>query len=464
MEDVSQGTPHSVPIRLLPIDEPLRAEIRVPGDKSISHRALFLAGVNRGSTMLHGLAPGADVRSTIDVLTRLGVAIEVDGDEARIQAANPRELSADIRKDVTDLYCGNSGTTARLLCGYLAGERGLYRITGDESLSSRPMDRVVDPLASMGMEISATAGHLPIHANVSRAASMHADRPFECDASSAQVHAAVLLAALRSGVPASVRRTAPMRDHTLRMLRLFGFEFTTREVGGNPVDSLVPATRTADVTIAIPGDISSAAFWIAGALAVPGSRVHIPQVGLNPSRSAFLLAARAMGGMIDISIDSGGIEPSGTVTVVGARSLAGIEIDEHHPLYPVQLLIDELPILALLGAVASGRTVVRGARELRTKETDRIAGIVTLLNGLGIRVDEFDDGFVVEGGQRILGGEVDSRGDHRLAMVAGIASLVSEGPVIVSNASVAAVSYPSFWSDLERITGRANPRNDTGPS
>lgn len=462
MSEITPGIAPSKTIRLHRVDGPLRGEIRVPGDKSISHRALFLGGLNHGSTTLQGLAPGADVGSTMEVLAHLGVRMEVVGHVTRIQRSEP--VLPPVREQVvpTELYCGNSGTTARLVAGYLAGREGVYRITGDESLTSRPMERVVEPLRRMGLRISSTSGHLPVTVIAQSGTLTTAESAPVLDAASAQVHAAIALAALSLKAPVSIRRTAPMRDHTLRLLRLFGIELETRDVDGFQVDTIPPAEIAADVSLTIPGDFSSAAFWAAAALLVPGSRIRIASVGLNTSRIAFLHAIRAMGGKVEITVHDDSIEPGGSVTVSGDGTLTGIEIDAQHHLHPVPLMIDELPLLALLGARARGQTVVRGAQELRTKETDRIAGIVALLRSLGVEIQELEDGFIVNGPQSIHGGSVDPRGDHRLAMVAAIASLVVREPVDIVNPEVASISYPSFWSQLERLAGRANPRNDTG--
>lgn len=438
--------------------------MRLPGDKSISHRALFFGGLNQGSTTLRGLAPGEDVRSTMKVLKRLGVTSTTVQSGVQLQRSS-------IRAHLGDLYCGNSGTTARLLAGYLAGEEGTYRITGDTSLSSRPMERIVQPLQRMGIDITSMNGLLPITVNSHGSARAVATGPaawrdsadrIVLDAASAQVHAGIVLAAIRSNTRIAVRRTAPMRDHTLRTACLFGLDISADSESGFPVDIIAADVIDRDVDFEIPGDVSSAAFWVVAALLVPRSQLRLRSVGLNPTRTTFLGALRAMGADLSWTPDDG-IEPSGTIDVAGGPRLNGLDFSGNGGPFPIGLMIDELPLLALVAARARGRTVVRGATELRNKESDRVAGLVSLMRNLGVVIEEFNDGFALDGPQRIEGGVVDPRGDHRLAMLAGIASLISNGPVDVLDSNVAAVSYPSFWSELERLTGRAIPRNDAAP-
>jgi 3-phosphoshikimate 1-carboxyvinyltransferase len=416
------------------------------GDKSITHRALFLGGINRGRTRIVSPSLAADCRSTRAFVTALGYDIrDVDGgwliDGARADPGG-RELLLD---------CGNSGTTARLGLGFLTGESGRFMVTGDSSLLLRPMERVATPLRNLGATIETTNGRLP--AMVRADTKLRGSEEAIVDVASAQVHAALALAALRSERGISLRRTASMRDHTLRMLELFGA--IAPGATEAEIDRIRPLEIDRDVEVGVPGDISSAAFFICAALLVPGSILTIESVGLNPSRIAFLRALREMGADLEWSVEEGDLqEPVGRVVARHGGELRGIDLSDSGIAagIPVSGMIDELPLLALMGCVASGRTIIRGARELRVKESDRISATRALLGALGLESSEHEDGFEMEGPQIIQGGDVvDHHGDHRLCMMAAVAALAARNPVTIPAPETASVSYPGFWNELARI-------------
>ena len=412
--------------------------VRVPGDKSISHRALILGALARGHTTIRGLAPGEDCQSTRRCLAALGVAIresaESDGLAWHVEG---RGLGG-LRPPPGPLDAGNSGTTARFLMGVLAGHPFSVTLVGDASLSRRPMRRVADPLGLMGARIETTGGCLPVTVTGGRLRAV----TYQASVPSAQVKSAVLLAGLHAeGVTAVVERQ-PTRDHTERALAAFGADIA---IDGPRVSVRGGGALTAaDVTV--PGDPSSAAFWAAAAAGIPGASVVIEGVGLNPSRTSFLGILERMGALVDVRPDDSlGPEPSGTVTVAHA-ALRAVEVD------PAQVpgLIDELPALAALATHGGGLSVT-GAGELRVKESDRIAALVAGLRALGADAQELADGFRITGGRRLTGGAADAVGDHRLAMAFAIAALGADGESLIRGAESVAVSYPAFFDTLEGL-------------
>ncbi len=414
----------------------LRGRARVPGDKSISHRYAILSALASGSSRLAGYSPGADCQSTLACLHQLGVDV-ARGPEGALTLLG-RSLGG-LRSSAAPLDAGNSGTTIRLLAGVLAGHAFTSRLAGDASLSRRPMRRVLDPLARMGARVEATDGHPPIV--VSGGGLRGID--FVPDVPSAQVKSAVLLAGLHADGTTSVTEPAATRDHTERALAAFGVELdraaTRAAVRGGQ--------RLSACDLVIPGDFSSAAYWLVAAAALPGSRVEIADVGLNPTRTALLGVLRRFGARVDVeetSHEAG--EPRGVVIVEADRAGA-VEIlpDE------VPALIDELPAIAAL-ATQGGEVRVSGAAELRIKESDRIATLVAGFRALGIEADERQDGFVVHGGGAgARGGAADACGDHRMAMAFAIAALGARRASIVEGAESVAVSYPAFFETLERL-------------
>ena len=413
--------------------------LRVPGDKSVSHRALILGALATGRTVIRGLAPGGDCRSTRACLGALGVRLdevqERDGPVWHIAGRGLGGLSA----PGAPLDAGNSGTTARFLIGVLAGHRFTATLTGDASLSRRPMRRVADPLARMGARIETTDGHLP--ATVVGGALRGIT--FEMPVASAQVKSAVLLAGLHADGVTTVVEPGETRDHTERALALFGAAVA---VDGRRVSvSGGGVLRAAEVTV--PGDPSSAAFWAAAAAAVPGAEVIIEGVGLNPTRTAFLGVLARMGARVDVVADRNpASEPVGTV-VVRHAGLGPVEIQP----WEVPGLIDELPALAAAATHRGGGLSVTGAAELRVKESDRIAALAAGMRALGAEIEEWPDGFRIGGGRPLAGGAADAVGDHRLAMAFAIAALGASGDSRILGSDAVDVSYPGFFEALEEL-------------
>jgi len=421
----------------------VRGRLRVPGDKSISHRYAILAGLAQGASDISNFAPGADCRSTVACLRQLGVDIAEPTDGAlTIQGVGIGGLRAPAR----DLDAGNSGTTMRLMAGVVAGHPFTSRFVGDASLSRRPMRRVMDPLQQMGARLEAVDGHAPLTVH---GGGLHGIA-YLTPVPSAQIKSAVLLAGLHANGTTTVTEPAETRDHTERALRAFGGH---AHVSGRTVQ-VAGGERLAGQRLEVPGDFSSAAFWLVAAAAIPGSRVEIEGVGLNPTRTHLLSVLRRFGAVVDVrpaKADGVGGEPQGTVVVEHARSeRLVIGPDE------VPALIDELPAIAALGAFG-GEVTVSGAAELRVKESDRIAALVAGFRALGIDADEQPDGFTVHGsaGPRTTAARVaDARGDHRMAMAFAIAALGSERPSTIDGADSVAISYPTFFETLEQLTAR----------
>jgi 3-phosphoshikimate 1-carboxyvinyltransferase len=403
---------------------------RVPGDKSISHRALMLGALAEGETRISGLLEGADCLATAGAMKALGAIVErTASGEWRIAGRGAAALAAPAQP----IDCGNSGTAARLLMGVLAARPGTATLTGDESLSRRPMRRVAEPLARMGARIE-LGGNGTLPARVTGNARLAA-LDVRLEVASAQVKSALLLAGAAAGAPVRISSPATTRDHTERMLRTFGAEVHAE---GDAV-RLARGARLVATTIEVPGDLSSAAFLLGAAALVPGARLTVTRVGLNPTRTGFLALLERLGARVEVAIrDTPGGEPVGDVTVEG-RELRGIDI----PAELVPLAIDELPLVMVLAAAAAGRTRLRGAGELRVKESDRIAGVAAGLVALGIQVESHADGLDVLGG-RLAQGTVDSRGDHRLAMAFAVAAVRADGPIRVLGSRFIDTSFPGF--------------------
>jgi 3-phosphoshikimate 1-carboxyvinyltransferase len=433
-----------------PASRPLDGTLVPPSDKSITHRALFFGALNRGTTTILNPSGSADCRSTRALLEALGYAIGdregivIDG---AVRSAHAPELELD---------CGNSGTTARLALGFLTGERGSFTLTGDDSLMRRPMERVAAPLRLLGARVETSEGRLPARIVAAReipGSPAHG----VINVASAQVHTALVLAGLRSRAGVALSRTADMRDHTLRLLAHLAPTAIHTDLCTPryrpAVDVIRPVPLEHDATIHIPGDLSAAAFFVTAALLVPGSHLVIEQVGLNPTRTAFLAALRAMGAHVSWSVTEEDPEPIGRIEVEYTPRLAPVELGEDAGTISVAEMMDELPLLALVASRAEGRSTVSGAAELRVKESDRIAATGAVLRALGIAIEESEDGFTVAGPQRIHpAGRIDHHGDHRLCMLAAVAALASDVPVTVPAPEAAAVSYPGFWRDLARFT------------
>ncbi|HEY3043528.1 MAG TPA: 3-phosphoshikimate 1-carboxyvinyltransferase [Vicinamibacterales bacterium] len=436
--------PSSTAVTIAPARR-IQGRLQVPGDKSISHRYALLAALAEGTSELTNFSPGADCRSTLFCLQRLGVDI-TDGAAGSVTVMG-RGVGR-LCSPSGPLDAGNSGTTMRLMAGVVAGHPFSSRFVGDASLSGRPMRRVIQPLEQMGARIEATDGHAPfvVHGAQLQAIAHHPDVP------SAQVKSAVLLAGLHADGTTSVLEPAATRNHTERALEAFG---GTVSVNGLTV-SVAGRQRFVARRLSVPGDFSSAAFWLVAAAAIPGSRIEIEHVGLNPTRTALLDVLRRFGARVDVAIDAGAAttndgEPHGTILV------------EHDRVHPIEIrpdeipgLIDELPAIAALAA-HGGHVTVSGAAELRVKESDRIAALVAGFRALGLDADERPDGFMVAGGtvasgRRPKGGVADARGDHRMAMAFAIAALAADKPSTIDGADAVVISYPGFFDTLSRLT------------
>lgn len=418
--------------------------VRVPGDKSISHRFAMLAAVADGQTRLTGYAPGADCAATLACVEALGAHVVRQGPgEIVIDGLGRRGLKAPSRP----LDAANSGTSMRLLSGLLAAHRFTSVIGGDASLSRRPMRRVIEPLTRMGASFESHGGCPPLTIH---GADLHAIA-HEPQVPSAQVKSAVLLAGLHADGRTTVKEPTPTRDHTERALEAFG----ARVVHDGDIVAVEGGQHLHGIAAAVPGDISSALFWLALAGGTPDSDLVIDGVGLNPSRTAVFEVLRRAGVVLDLPGDTSkdlpfAGEPSGAIRV-RFGSPRSFEVTPAE----VPLMIDEIPGLAAMAAMQAGvEMTVRGAGELRVKESDRISMLARGFGALGIRVDEYDDGFTVHGGPP-AGGEADAAGDHRLAMAFAIAGSRARGPVHISGADAVSVSYPGFFADLERIAAGA---------
>lgn len=413
----------------------IRGEIRLPGDKSIAHRALILGAIARGDHTIEGLPGSEDIRSTVSCLERLGARIETrPGGLVRVRPGTYPSRAP--------LFAGNSGTTARLLAGLAAGRPAEVTIDGDDSLRRRPMERVADPLRRMGASITTAAGGtLPMTV---RGGSLRAVvcRP---TVPSAQVKTAVLIAGLFADGDTIVEEPLPTRDHTERLLRAMGAPIRAAE----GVVALRGPVELRGVGVTIPGDVSSAAFFAAAAACLPDSEVVLRGVGVNPTRTGFLDTLSRMGARIDRENETRHLEEPAADIIARHADLRGISVSPEE----VPGLIDELPLLAVVATQAEGETILRGARELRVKESDRIDAVVTNLLRLGARVEALDDGFVIRGPCRLRGARVFSFGDHRIAMAMAVAALLAKGETVIEGSETAAVSYPGFFDDLRKLLG-----------
>ena len=441
----------------------ISGSLRVPGDKSISHRYALLAAIADGRSTIANYAPGADCASTLACITALGAIVSRtpaprDGEPplVTIDGRGLRGLQAAPR----DLDCGNSGRTMRMLSGVVAAHPFISTLVGAASLSRRPMRRIIGPLTQMGAAITAAAGDRPpVRIEGGHLAGIH----FAPDTPSAQVKSAVLLAGLQASGETSVLEPASTRDHTERALKAFGATVntdpstrprsasqTSNSLRAGALITLEGGQRLRGTNLTVPGDISSAAFWAVAAAALPGGDVSIDHVGLNPSRAALLDVLKRFGADIELTVDDHvNGEPIGRLRIRHGRMtdlvIAPDEVPE---------VIDELPVLATLGTYG-GSVTVSGASELRVKESDRIAELVAGLRAMGADADERPDGFQVRAGRRLTGGKVHAKHDHRLAMAFAIAALGASGPSMIEGADAVAVSYPAFFDDLDRLARRS---------
>jgi 3-phosphoshikimate 1-carboxyvinyltransferase len=423
----------------------IRGALRPPPDKSISHRALLLAAMSEGRVRLENVLRAADVDSTLAAVQVLGA--KVASREARGAGVDLELTGAGlrgVREPEGSIDVGNAGTLLRLLPGWLAGQaRGSWTLDGDESIRRRPVDRIAEPLRRMGATVECREGRLPpLVVGGSKLTGIR----FELPVASAQVKSCVLLAGLLARGETTVVERLPSRDHTELMLETAGVP--VQRAGGAVSVGPIERLRLDEVTV--PGDFSSAAFMVAAATLVPGSELRIEGVGVNPTRTGLLDVLERMGAAVELTERRTlGAEPVADLVQRHAE-LRGTTVSGDE----VPLLIDELPLVALLGAFADGATVVEGAQELRHKESDRIATVVHGLSALGARIEARPDGFAVEGGGSLRGGAIEAAGDHRLAMLGAVAGLASQTGVELLGAETAAVSYPGFFDDLASVTRR----------
>lgn len=413
----------------------LRGTIRVPGDKSISHRSIIFGSLATGETKVYDILRGEDVLSTIQVFRDLGVSIQDDGDVIRIQGVGFQGLQV----PTAPLDMGNSGTSIRLISGVLAGQDFSVTMVGDDSLSKRPMDRVAIPLRQMGVEIAGQGERdcPPLHEK-----GTHQLHPihYRLPVASAQVKSALIFAALQAEGESTIIEKEKTRDHTEDMIRQFGGEI---QVDGKTIH-IQGGQEFKGQTVIVPGDISSAAFWLVAGLILPDSEIKIEHVGINQTRTGILDVIQEMGG--DLIIDDRDEKAVSASLTVKTSSLKGIRIDGEL----IPRLIDELPIIALLATQTNGQTVIADAEELRVKETDRIQVVADSLNAMGANVVPTEDGMIITGPTPLHGADLETFGDHRIGMMAAIAALlVRDGTVVLDRAEAINTSYPSFFEDLE---------------
>lgn len=419
----------------------------LPADKSVSHRAAIFAALGEGESEIVGFSDAEDPYSTLACLRALGVEWEerpdtLGADGTPSLFVRGRGL-AGLAEAAAPLNCGNSGTTMRLLAGLLASRPFASTLEGDASLSSRPMGRIADPLRQMGARVEMTDGHAPLTVRGGGLRGI----TYRLPVASAQVKSAVLLAGLSASGTTTVVEPVPTRDHTERMLGL-----DVLDVGGARHVSVEGGTTVPARQYVVPRDVSAAAFFLVAGSIAEAATIQLTGVGLNPTRSGVLDVLRVMGADVRVSNErERGGEPLADLRVEAPGGLVGVEIGGAI----VPNLIDEIPVLAVAAACAEGRTVIRDAAELRVKETDRIAGTAAFLRAMGAAVEERPDGLIIEGRAPLRGAEVDSLGDHRLAMAAAVAALAASGPTTIRGAEAAAVSFPGFWEALESVAAGA---------
>ena len=421
----------------------LEGEIVLPGDKSISHRAAILNSLASGKAGIANFAPGKDCRSTVSCLRALGVEIRQEGPYSRPTLLVSGAGKDGLKEPANVLSAGNSGTTMRLLGGLLSSQPFLSIITGDASLRSRPMGRLIKPLRAMGAEIYGR-GKDSLAPLVIKGKKLHGIE-FSLPIPSAQIKSAILLAGLFAQGETVLRQPVPSRDHTERLLKHMGAEL---EINGNLLSLTPLVSPLTSISFRVPGDISSGAYFLVAGALHPNARIIMKDCGINPTRTGIIDVLLAMGAKIKIENER--VEASEPLAdiMIESNELRGIEIGGDI----IPRLIDEIPALAVAGCVARGKTVIRSAGELRVKESDRIATVSKELSRLGAEIEPLPDGMVIHGGNPLLGAEVDTHFDHRLAMSLAIAGLVARGRTTINHAQAAQVSYPAFWHDLQSLT------------
>ena len=418
---------------------PLRGELEIPGDKSISHRAIMFGSLANGTTEVTHFLQGADCLSTISCFQKLGIEIENTPEKIVIHGKGLHGLSA----PTAILDCGNSGTTTRLISGILSGQPFTSTLTGDASIQKRPMKRIMDPLRQMGADITSLHDNncAPLTIKGSKLQGIHYHSPI----ASAQVKSAILLAGLYAEGETQVTEPYLSRNHSEIMLAHFGANVRTDDTTA----ILLPNPILEGQKIAVPGDISSAAYFIAAGLLVPGSEILLKNVGINPTRDGILRVAKEMGGEIELlnmNTDNG--EPTADL-LVKFSALHGITIGGEI----IPTLIDEIPIIAIMAAFAKGTTIIKDAAELKVKESNRIQVMVDNLKAMGADIESTEDGMIIHGGKDLHGAIVDSHMDHRIAMSFAIASLLADGHMTILDKNCVDISFPTFYQDLNRLAG-----------
>ncbi len=424
--------------KILQYDKPsLQGTLTIPGDKSVSHRSVMFGAIATGKTTVEGFLLGEDCLSTIDCFRKLGVKIDVEGTNVSIDSPGIEGW----QEPTEVLYTGNSGTTTRLMLGILAGSNVHSVMTGDASIGKRPMRRVIDPLRQMGAHITGRADGqytpLAIQGTALQAIDYH------MPVASAQVKSAILLAGLRAKGTTIVRENEVSRDHTERMLRQFGAQVD--EVSG--VISLKGGQTLTGTHVSVPGDISSAAFFLVAGAICENSKVTLENVGVNPTRDGIIEVLQSMGAAITVlPNEDNQSEPTATITIE-TSALKGTTIEGDI----IPRLIDEIPILALLATQANGKTIIKDAEELKVKETDRITAVVDELKKLGATIEATEDGMIIEGPTPFRSASIKTYGDHRIGMMGAVAALIADGAVTLDDAECIAVSYPSFFEHIEEV-------------
>lgn len=415
----------------------LRGTVTIPGDKSISHRSVMFGALAKGTTRVTNFLQGADCLSTIDCFRKMGIEIENTQEEILIHGKGLHGLTAP--SSILDV--GNSGTTTRLISGILAGQNFVTELNGDESIQSRPMKRIIDPLCRMGAQITSIRGNgcAPLHIEGSTLHGIHYTSPV----ASAQVKSCILLAGLYADAPTSVTEPYLSRNHTEIMLKHFGADITSVDTTA----TITPNPQLWAQEIQVPGDISSAAYFILAGLIVPGSEILIKNVGINPTRDGLLRVCQAMGADITLlnqNTDSG--EPTADLLVhyssLHSTTVGGAIIPT---------LIDELPVVAALACFAEGTTIIKDAQELKVKESNRIDVMVKNLSAMGAHIEATEDGMVIEGGHPLHGAVIDSKLDHRISMTFAATALCADGETEILGADCVKISYPNFYDDLNRL-------------
>ena len=427
--------------------KPLKGEIVVPGDKSISHRSIMFGAIAEGDTAVRGFLKSADCISTMNCFRKMGVEIEEGHDAAGDYILVHGKGLHGLKKPESELDCGNSGTTTRLIAGILAGQDFETRLTGDSSLSKRPMKRVIEPLSSLGASIRSENNNARLPIIISRGELKGGE--IRTSVASAQVKSAILLSGLYADAETRVIEPVLSRNHTELMLSAFGADIVSGTVD-KPVSLIRPSERLTGLSVTVPGDISSAAYFMGAALIVPGSEILLKNVGINPTRDGILRVFRDMGGNITIEnerYETG--EKCADILVKYTPGLKGTGISGDI----IPALIDEIPLIAVVAAAAEGDTVIKDAAELKVKESDRISLTVDNLNAMGADAEAKEDGMVIHGGKNLHHAVIDTAKDHRIAMSFSIAALISRSvqPVEIKDSACVGISYPEFYKDLDSL-------------